>query len=276
MTEIIISLTTTSERINTVHKTIYSLLRQKTKYNFSIRLYISKESYLIDRGIQSIPFHLQNILDKYSIFNIYYTDNLGSYRKLLPVLKEKWDKDVIIITVDDDKIYKKDLVNKLVNNFIKHNGKYIIANRAFLKWNNQLSNFCEEILGINDPLKKIIHKIVKKNRIAQNTCFKLGDSFEIINKLAFLEGNDGVLYHTSFFNPIVLDWGVIKKIAKNHDDFWFKLCCLINNVGVICINPFENRISKQIQNTQQTGLHQNINKGSYQKELAKMCRWFFE
>ena len=277
MSEIIISLTTTSKRISIVNKTIYSLLNQKTNYKYTIRLYISKKGYLIDEGIKNIPIKLKQLTNKFSIFSIIYTNNLGSYRKLLPVLKEKWNQDVIIITVDDDKIYKKNMIDNLIKKYFENDKKSIIANRAFVKWNKYLSEFCKNTLLINNPIDKIIYKISKKKKIAQNSSYELSSEYDIINKISFLEGNDGVLYHTSFFNPIVLNWKIIKKIAKNHDDFWFKLCCLVNNVGVICINPFTNkkkRISSQIQNTQISGLHNNINKGSYNKEINNMCKWF--
>ena len=262
MSEIIISLTTTSERIDNVYLVIQSLLKQNTSYIYTIRLYISTEPYLIDNGIDSIPDNLNNLEIKYQNFNIYTTSNLGPYRKLLPILNEKFNEDCLIITVDDDKLYKPNLVEKLVNGYFNNKGKFIIANRAFLKVNDILLDY----IGKKNPIINHVENFLKEPRdskLAQNIVFRLGKKFDVVNKLAFLEGNDGVLYHPKFFHPIVLDWESIKKIGKSHDDYWFKLCALLNGTGVISLNRFHHRVSKQISNTHQTGLQQNYNKGQY-------------
>ena len=55
--------------------------------------------------------------------------NTGPYRKLLPLLKDKWDEDCIIITLDDDVIYYTKLIKNLVNDYNKH--KCSIGYRGF-------------------------------------------------------------------------------------------------------------------------------------------------
>ena len=52
-----------------------------------------------------------------------------SYRKLLPLLKDKWNEDCIIITIDDDTIYDTNLIENLVNDY--HTNKCVIGNRGF-------------------------------------------------------------------------------------------------------------------------------------------------
>ena len=65
------------------------LINQKTELSFNIRLYISKNGYMLDEGISSIPNELTGLVDSSnSKFSIIYTENTGSYRKIIPLLGE--------------------------------------------------------------------------------------------------------------------------------------------------------------------------------------------
>lgn len=269
MSNIIVTLTTTSYRINQVHKTILSILTQEIDLPFSVKLYISKEPYLLDKGVNIVPLELRKLLRNYPNFKIYFTKNIGSYRKLIPILKETIDKDYILITIDDDKIYKNNTLQKMLDKYYQYDGKFIIANRSFLLINDYLLNFVDE--NINSSGIKFLKNLSKRKKASQNFLFKLGDEFPLVNKLSFFEGNDGVLYHTSFFNRVIFNERLINKLGKFHDDFWFKLCCLLNNVGVICINRFGKRQTTQLDGTQKTSLHHKVNRGTYDEDLSDMC-----
>lgn len=273
MSEIIISLTTISKRINTVNLTIESLLEQNCSLKYKVRLYISKTPYLLDEGIRKIPYNLKKLEKKNKNFTIHFCPNIGSYRKLVPLLIEKKNRDCLIITTDDDKIYKKNFLNRLVKSYFDNDKKYIIAYRGFLKINKYLKDMIN--LDDNNKVTNIINKYQNKsNKILQNLVYQFQTKHPIINKLTFFVGNDGVLYHTRFFSPLTCNINLIKKIGNYNDDFWFKLNTLINDIGVICINPFQTRSSYQIENTHKSGLHENFNKGSYQVNLDEMSRWF--
>ena len=95
-----ISMTAISKRIKKASRTISSLLQAKVVPTH-IYLCISKEPFLLDKGITSIPDSLLSLVAaKY--LTIVYTQNIGPHRKLLPVLKRYWGQDVFIATVDDD------------------------------------------------------------------------------------------------------------------------------------------------------------------------------
>ena len=96
----------------------------------------------------------------------------------------------------------------------------------------------------------------------------------LLKALSFFEGNDGVLYHTKFFTPLVFQWNLIKNLASTHDDFWFKMCCLINGHGVVCLHSYKSRISEKKNHTSGSALHFNLNAGTYQNDLKKICSWF--
>lgn len=97
-----------------------------------IYLFISRESYLFDEGInlKDIPLELQYLSASNKIFSIIYTDNIGPHRKLLPILKRYWDKDCVIITFDDDKIISKDAIFELVMHYIDNDKEVIVGLRT--------------------------------------------------------------------------------------------------------------------------------------------------
>lgn len=268
-----VTLTTISPRINKVHETIQSILNQTYPIN-KITLYLSKTPFLIDQGIQHIPKKLSNLMEIDQRFMIEYVENIGPYRKLIPALKEHWKEDCLIITIDDDKIYDENMISHMVNEFYSSGQKYVVANRAFLKVNRILRELCETKCGVpNEVLKLIINEIANKGT-AQYLSYILSKEYDFIRIITFFEGNDGVLYHPKFFTPLVYDYKLINKLAQSHDDFWFKLCALSNGYGVTCVNSCDNRKSLQRENTQESALHFNINKGSYDKTLNNLVRWF--
>jgi hypothetical protein len=98
---IIVSLTSTASRLEILRYTLISLTEQTHKPN-SIIVNLSKEAYLMDKGVSELPAWFSLFEDKGVQVN--WVENTGSYRKLLPRLSEASDDDVIV-TCDDDVIY---------------------------------------------------------------------------------------------------------------------------------------------------------------------------
>lgn len=113
---IIVSLTTTSERFDLLRITLLSLLHQRHRAD-KIVVWISSDAYLSDRGVESV-----NILDERfheilashpDLVEFRFTPNTGPYRKLLPILQNCGDDD-LIITADDDIFYGELWLQKLL------------------------------------------------------------------------------------------------------------------------------------------------------------------
>lgn len=85
-----VSITTISSRIHEVAQTISEML-MGTLTPTRVYLFVSKEGYLLDKGIpqDQIPDSLKALVETQSL-TIVYVDNLGPHRKLLPLLANKW------------------------------------------------------------------------------------------------------------------------------------------------------------------------------------------
>ena len=132
-----------------------------------------------------------------------WTKNIGSYRKLLPLLKDKWNEDCIIITIDDDTEYHKDLINNLVTDY--YSKKCVIGYRGFTPKMDKLENFNYE------------NKDKLKNKDLYN----------------FLTGKGGVLYKPEFFHKsldLIFNKDIYMNLCNMQDDIWFYLVRIKNNI----------------------------------------------
>lgn len=191
--EVIISLTTYGERFYHVHTTIESLMQQTVKANKIILWldYSFKE--------KNIPLSLQTQMERG--LEIRYCKDLGSYKKLIPALKEF--PESIIITVDDDVIYNIRTIEKLITAY-NHNPQFIYCNRMHrIKFDNhKILPYREWEKGIMDTKESLFN---------------------------FPVGIGGVLYPPHCFNNEIFNEEFFLKKCPNGDDIWFKAMALLNN-----------------------------------------------
>jgi len=204
---IYISLTSIFQNQDELLLTLKSILNQSLKPN-AIYLYLSSEPYLLDKGFAEEKITNSSLLNYISTNHIIikWVKNIGPYRKLLPLLKDKWNEDCLIITVDDDTEYHKDLVNNLYNDYIKYG--CVINYRGF-------TPSCTTIQTLqynNNSRSKTI-----KNQYIYN----------------FPTGKGGILYHPKFFHKtgdIIFNEDYFNKACPTNDDIWFCLLRIYNKI----------------------------------------------
>ena len=175
--KIIVSLTTLPSRINKIHKVIESILNNTIKPDV---IYINipkfskkeKKEYIIPDNIKNIERVIINIID----------EDYGPVTKIYPTLLKENDPESIIICIDDDKEYDKNLINHLVMSSEKYNNKCI----CITGWNYINLGFI--------ALPFITH------------FFK-----NIVNKVNILQCYNGVLYKRKFFQDDFKDYLKLKK-----------------------------------------------------------------
>ena len=193
-----ISLTSIYKNQNILYKTLKTLLQQSICVN-QIYLYLSSDEFFLDTGFKAKKITDKNLsyLLKKNKFKITlkWVKNIGSYRKLVPLLKQKWKEDCIIITTDDDTAYNKDLVKNLLTDYTTH--KCVISYRGFTPRMQTLYDFNYE----------------KRRRHVDK------------HKYNFATGKGGILYKPQFFHktPIILREDIFLKLCPHQDDVWFYL-----------------------------------------------------
>ncbi len=193
--KIIVSLTTYGQRLYSVYLTIESLMRQTMKPN-KIILWLSEDLKDVE-----LPQALQK--QQLRGLEIGYCKDIRSYKKLIPTLR--CFPDDIIITADDDLIYKIDMVEKLVTAYLKE-PSLIYFNRGHrikLKLNGRPDKYLKWYWRIQD---------------------------ENVSPLNFPTTGGGTLFPPHCFNEEVFNERVFMDICSYADDIWFKAMALYNGV----------------------------------------------
>ena len=216
------TLTSFPERMDDVHYTLYSLLNQEFKPD-EIILWLSQEEFPnkeLDLPDEVIKF-------KENGLQIKWCDNLYSYKKLIPTLKEYNNKTCIIVTADDDIFYEKKWLLKLYETHLKE-PDCIICHRAHkIKLEN------ENIA----PYKKWRKKIRGGSKLFLN----------------FFTGAGGVLYPPKSLYKDVDKIELFMKLAPKADDIWFWAMAVLNNTP-ICIAEDRVRVLTYVNPDRERGL----------------------
>ena len=233
--KIILSLTTFPDRINTVSKTIKTLLNQTLKPD-KVILWLASEQF--PKKEQELPGDLLEL--KNFGLDIKWCEDIKSYKKLIPSLIE-FEND-IIITFDDDIYYPFDTVEKLYNSYLK-NPDCIHTNRAkrfYIKNNTICAKKMSEVYWTK------YQDISYKN--AQTGC-------------------GGVLYPPKSLNPNVLNKQEFMSLIPTHDDIWFWLNAILNNTKIKVVSSYDISLIT-IEDTQKYGLSKINNKNKGLNALA--------
>lgn len=225
-TKIIVSLTSFPGRIDSVSKTISTLLTQTLKPD-EVILWLAESQF----PEKVLPESLTD-LQQFGL-TIRWCEDLRSYKKLIPALQE-FPED-IVITVDDDLYYTEDTVETLYNSYIKF-PKDIHAHR------------CGKVSlkkdGIDDmPMRKLYFT-----------------KFEGASFLCRQIGYGAVLYPPHSLHADVFDEKKYTTLVPTHDDIWFWVMAVLNGTKIRSVKGYSESVN-YVENTQKVGLCK-INKAS--------------
>jgi len=222
--QVVISLTSIKDRYNKLllQRTLDRLIDLNYD-NYVIVLNISKEPKFLDKGFTDADIKCLHELYPKIIINI--VENYGPLRKIIPTLKQFTNN--IIISVDDDCIYDKNIISTFVK--IYNSRKCIVASSC--------RRDC-----MND------NKIITDFSYAKNGEFKL----ELLP-----EGVGGILYHSSMFDSkfINFKFNKLEKEFLKNDDLLLKAYTYIKKIPVYCCKTISFK-----DNRPSVGLYCNYNK----------------
>ena len=211
--QIIVSLTSIPPRFSQLHLVIKSILQQ-TLLPDRLVLWLSKEhknKNFLKCSLTNLPKKIQN-LQKNGL-EIYFTKDIGSYRKLIPSLK-KFPND-IIITIDDDILYEKHTIKNLYSAYLQ-NGKQKV--------------YCQR--------SRLIERRVKKGKV-EYTANTLNFTSKNNDKKLFFTTGGGTLFPPHILYKDVFQESILSKLTPFEDDSWFNIMTRLNNKSVFQINSTE-------------------------------------
>ncbi len=243
-----ITLTTISSRVDSVVQTIKSLLRQSYE-NVRVRLYISREPFLLDLGFPEVPVPIADLAQQSGgRFSYSFCPNIGPYRKLLPYLREFWGQSRTVVTVDDDTVYPANWLASLLD--------------AHDRYRCQVA-FRGHRIVLNDG-KIAPYRSWMKTKIEHNP-----------SVLILPTGKDGVLYNTAYFPIEVLNVEAALRLAPTADDLWFRWHLARNRIPVYLMNTdYRNALEE---NDYESSLYLNYNKGgNNDRAVADLDAYFWD
>lgn len=223
--EIIISLTSIPSRFSTLHLCIERLLNQTLKPD-KIILYLGNNTKNIKLTKQLKEQMKRGLTVKYCD-----DTKLRPHTKYFYAMQE-YHND-IIITVDDDIIYSKKLVEKLMESYKKFPDAV-----SYVRGHKMTTED-----GKIKPYQSWIWEYREKDAMIPN------------NKI-FPTGVGGILYPPDCFDEETFDIEKIKELCINNDDIWLKAMELRNNINVVRVDKKRNRLYA-IKQTQKIALSKN-------------------
>ena len=245
--KLIVSLTTFPARINTVYKTVSTLLNQTLKPD-EVVLWLADSQF----PNRELPENLTR-LQQFGL-SIKWCEDIRSYKKLIPALIEY--PDDIIVTVDDDNYYDSKLLESLYNSYLE-NPECIHARQAFrIKYDDKFKLFIKSRSYIYDStyLPSFLNEPV---------------------------GCGGVLYSPKSLHPNVLNKEQFMDIIPTNDDIWFWGHALRNGTKIKVLKNNYKLKMYVVENTQEDSLWKknmlNTTVGLNGNDAVNlMCNTFYE
>jgi hypothetical protein len=194
--EIIISLTTTEQRLPKVHCAVESLLRQSFKPH-RIILWVSEQ---LTEAVLSVPLMRQQQRG----LEVRFRRDLRSFTKLLYALQEH--PSALVVTADDDTLYPRGWLRELHDSYR--------AGPVFIH--------CQQARWISSSAEGRLKPYLEwKSELPGQT----GPAMRLLPL-----GVGGVLYSPGRLHSEVFNESVFLKICPKADDIWFKAMSLLNGV----------------------------------------------
>ncbi|MFV0521984.1 MAG: hypothetical protein ACK5MI_06105 [Mangrovibacterium sp.] len=205
--KVIVSLTSFPAAIVYVAKAIRSIM-EGSQLPDKVVLYLTFAQF----GKEGIPQELQSMTKEFSILEIKnYDQDIRSYRKLVPALEDF--PDAIIVTIDDDVWYKKNMLRDLLR-LHKEHPHAILTHRA-------------KRIKLNAPYRKWT-----KYRWYSFVAKRIQPKFTNIQT-----GVGGVLYPPHSLKKEMIDPKLFTEIAPTTDDIWFWAAAVASGTKIMPV-PF--------------------------------------
>ncbi|WP_161980207.1 glycosyltransferase [Streptococcus sp. S784/96/1] len=228
--DIVVSFTTIPSRIEIVPLTIKSIFNQTIKIK-KLVMYVYEEEFSL--------LNLESILEKeiaQGLEIVYLKENLRSHKKYYYALSSY--RNNIVITIDDDVIYKPDMIEKLIVSYRKY-PQYISAMRCH---KIKLSS-SGEVCGYTDWYYEMFNDMKPSH-------------------LNFFTGCGGVLFPPNFRPNELFDKDKIRELSFLADDVWLNFMAFKHHVKVVKANRGKGTPINLDENLENSLAYQNVIEGN--------------
>ena len=236
--EIVVSLTSYGERLNTVHLAIKSVFMQSVRPN-RIVLYLGKDCDNVELSSQLTE------LEKYGLEIRRGCEDLKPHKKYFYALQEF--PQSLVITIDDDCVYKEDFIETLIKGH-KVFPDAVIARRVHrveFDGNGQMLPYVEWTMEW------------KSSEITAATSL-------------VATGCGGILYPAYLFSREDFDLDMIRGIALSVDDLYLKIIELRKGIQTVYV-PNDLNMPYMISGTQKKALcKRNVLENGNDADLSKL------
>lgn len=246
--DVVVSLTSYGKRVyDSLPYTLYSILKQSLIPKYIV-VYLDGPVWNMD----NIPYLLKK-LNLAGVQVVFVNDDIRSYTKLLPALKQF--PDLPIITIDDDIFYNERLVEWLYKAYENSDKRTVLG-----MWG------C--IVG-KDNNSYIPYNQWKDCKYGEES-----SEYSIY-------GCQGCIYPPKIFDDEIFNSEVFKRLAPTADDLWFWLMEKRLNISVRLTEPHGygyhrsvNRIEEYDLNQKGTLMYQNVANGKNNAQLKALLEYY--
>lgn len=240
--DVMVSLTTIPSRIDRVHVSIESILRQSIR-PVRVVLWLSDRSF---PDINQLPTPLIKQMERG--LEIHQCDTDWPHQKLLPSLN-KWP-NATIVTADDDIIYPVDWLEDLCSVY-KQNPNTIVCRRARVMALDQAGGFAK-----------------------YETWSLKGRQLTYPSHLIFPTGVNGTLYPPGVLHDDVHDLRQAEILCPKADDIWFKVMAFRKGTKCIATSSGTDELPA-IQGSQAIALqYVNVSGGKNDAQLNAVLKYY--
>ncbi|TVS07580.1 MAG: hypothetical protein EA413_00770 [Cyanobium sp. PLM2.Bin73] len=219
---VFIGLTSIRGRQAALKRTLDSLLAQQLPADgrpVELHLFLSREPYLLDPGFAALPGFLRRRIWRSRMgpglgLQVHWTANWGPYRKLLPLLErltpEQQALDPLLISADDDTLYPRDWLRRLVA--------------------------AQERFGCVVAFRGRQMRLEEGSVLPYHDWWRNDERLLRPSLLTVPTGKDGIAYRLSQLDWRVRDVERALAIAGHADDLWFKTHTLLTGTPSVLLH----------------------------------------
>lgn len=239
---IVVSFTSYPARVKCLPLVVGSLVRQTRKPN-KIVLYLSKQQFADSNDPVLASIRKQGV--EVRLCN----DDMRSHKKYLYAMQE-FPED-IIITVDDDILYDKNLIEDLYQSYLRHPGAVSAKRVHKIKFdqNNRVKPYKEWDISTQESVDK--------------------ESLELI-----ATGCGGVLYPPHCLHNKYHDIDIVRDTCMHADDLWLKIMELMKGTPTVLVQSNNYKLN-HAWDTECNGLAlENVGSTGNDGQLKNICDYF--